>query len=172
MLHFYDIINTIKHKIRAGWTARNIPDAHDSIASHSYGASLIGWVMAREEGLDADRVIKMLHVHDLIMAYIPDIRPQDPEYSQKPQLEKASREKLLKDVPHVVRREFDELLKEYEERKTPESILANECDGLDAVLQSRKYDPHHPGTLESHLSTQRVYQFKSTQKLLEEIKNS
>jgi putative hydrolases of HD superfamily len=150
IIDFYSDIDRIKHRRREGWMQKGIPGAMDTIASHSFGAALIGWILAREEGIDENKMIKMLLIHDLIMAYVEDLTPSDTSYEKKRELENSAALKLLDDVPLSIKEEFHSLFAEYQEEKSTEAILARECDKLDTLLQSYMYskklrEGHLPG---------------------------
>jgi putative hydrolases of HD superfamily len=139
LIKFYRDIDKIKHIERRGWSDINIKGIKDTIASHSYGASLLAWVLSKRENLNEDKLIKLLLIHDLIMAHINDFTPKNKEYSSKKEIENESIEKLLKNVPKEIKEEFTSLFNEYQEEKTEEAILARECDKLDTLFQALMY---------------------------------
>lgn len=139
IIDFYKAIEKLKHTHRRGWLKRKIPDAKDTIASHSYGATLIGWILAKENNLDVNKVIKLLLIHDLVMAYVPDYTPQEPEYKNKQEIENKAITKLLKALPDSLQEEFVAHFKEYQEAKTEEAQIAREADKLETVLQAHIY---------------------------------
>ena len=73
------------------------------------------------------------------MAYINDLTPTDKNYVNKDEIEKRSMEKLMRILPAKITKEFSELINEYQEQKTKESIVAREADELDTLLQARVY---------------------------------
>jgi putative hydrolase of HD superfamily len=139
ILDFYSSIDKIKHIERGGWSKIGVKGTKDTIASHSFGASLLAWVVAEKEGFDSSRMIKMLLIHDLIMAHVKDYMPGHEGYKDKRNLENMAAEELLSNVPDEIRSEFTLLFDEYQEEKTEFSILARECDKLDTLLQSYMY---------------------------------
>jgi len=136
---FFEDINKLKHTERQGWEKHEVERPRDTIASHSFGASLIGWVLAEREGLDSDKVVKMLLMHDLIMAYVEDYTPEDDEFDSKKEKELEASEKLFNDVPDIIEEEFRKLFDELQSMDSEEAKLANEGDKLDTVLQASKY---------------------------------
>ena len=136
---FFQDIHEIKHKEREGWKDIGVERPRDTIASHSFGAALIGWTLAEKEGIDSEKLIKMLLIHDLIMAYLPDYKPGDEEFESKKEIEKQRTEKLLEDIPENIREEFEDLLKELQEKKTEEAKFAKECDKIETLLQAAIY---------------------------------
>ncbi|MCM2324876.1 MAG: HD domain-containing protein [Candidatus Woesearchaeota archaeon] len=139
IMDFYVSIDKIKHIERSGWKKIGVRGTRDTIASHSFGASLLAWVVAEKEGFDSSRMMKMLLIHDLIMAHVKDYMPIHEEYKDKRKLENMAAKDLLSRIPDEVRSEFTMLFEEYQEEKTEFSILARECDKLDTLLQSYMY---------------------------------
>ena len=117
MEEFFNCINSLKHTERQGWKDRDIERPLDTIASHSFGAGLIGWFLAEKEDLETDRIIKMLLVHDLIMAYVDDYTPADSEFGSKKQKEQEMAEKLFQNIPDELEKEFRELFYELQEKR-------------------------------------------------------
>lgn len=139
ILIFFEIIEKIKHKERKGWIDIGVEGTKDTIASHSFGASLIGWVLSKKTKFDSDKVVKMLLIHDLIMSELSDFTPDDATYKTKREQENNLSENLLNNIPKSILPEFKELFKEYQEEKTQMSLFARECDKLDTLFQAYMY---------------------------------
>lgn len=139
ILKLFEDVNGLKHTEREGWKDIGVERPRDTIASHSFGASIIGWIMAEKEGKDSEKVIKTLIIHDLIMAYIEDYTPEDEEYSSKREMENRAADKLLSDVPEIIRDEFEELFKEFQEEETEFAKFCRECDKTETLLQAYIY---------------------------------
>ena len=139
LLKFYQDIYAIKHKEREGWKRIGVKGVTDTIASHSFGAALIGWVLAKRAGVDENRVIKTLLIHDLIMSHIEDMIPTKKEYSSKREMENAAAERLLERVPSEIKEEFEELFNEYQDEKTDLAQFMRECDKFDTLFQALMY---------------------------------
>ena len=138
-LELFRDINEIKHKEREGWKKHGVEAPRDTIASHSYGAAIIGWIVAEKHGMDSDRMVKMLLVHDLIMAHIPDVKPEDKGYESKKSMEMEKADELIQRMPGEIREEFRELFEELQAEETEFSQVANESDKIDTILQSLLY---------------------------------
>lgn len=136
---FFDDIASLKHSERQGWKDIGVTGTRDTIASHSFGAALLGWSLAEEENLNSDRVVKMLLMHDLIMSYVDDYTPEDEEFESKREKEEKMAEKLFSDIPENIRDEFRDLYREFQDEETVESELAHEADKLDTLLQALNY---------------------------------
>ncbi len=136
---FFNVIEDLKHSERQGWKDKDVERPRDTIASHSLGASLLGWVLAEKEDLDSDKIVKMLVMHDLIMTYVEDYTPEDEEFDSKKEMEREAFDDLIEDIPEVIRDEFTSLFQELQNQETREAKIAKEADKLDTLLQARSY---------------------------------
>jgi putative hydrolases of HD superfamily len=136
---FYRSIDKIRHIERRGWPVIGVSGVKDTIASHSFGATLLGWIFAKREGVDENKIIKLLLIHDLVMARMHDHLPQEHSYIDKRQQEQKAAHTLLAQVPAEIRDEFSALLEEYQQQHTQEAKLARECDKLDTLFQCSVY---------------------------------
>ncbi len=139
ILNFYRSIDKIKHIQRKGWYEIGVRGVTDTIASHSYGATLIGWIISLEEKVDENKIIKFLLVHDLIMAELGDFTPRDKEYLSKKELERKAFDNLKSKIPEKLKKEFEILFKQYNEQITEEAKLAREADKLETLFQCILY---------------------------------
>jgi len=150
---------------------KQVERPRDTIASHSFGAALIGWVMAEKEDLDSDKIVKMLIMHDLIMGYVEDYTPEDEEFSSKK--EKEVFDQLIDDIPNEIEEEFKLMFHELQSQETEEAKIAKESDKLDTLLQARSYSKKSKGEfLDEFLESYREYFSSKTGKsLVEELES-
>ena len=127
----------LKH-IKHEWWRMAWVQFPDSVAEHSLNAAQIGYILAKMEGVDANKVAAMLVRHDIAETRIGDIHKVGTKYiTNKKEIET----KVLHDqVDHL---EFGnnifELFDEYEERKTLEWIIAKDADYLEQAFQAKVY---------------------------------
>lgn len=158
LLEFFRDIDDLKHTERQGWKDIGVEDTRDTIASHSFGASLIAWSLAEEEDIDSGKAVKMLLMHDLIMSYVDDYTPEDEEFDSKREKEEAAKEGLIQDVPENIRDEFRQLFEEFQAGETEDANFARECDKLDTLLQAAIYSERlGEDRLEEFLESYREY---------------
>lgn len=128
-------VGTMRKLIRIHRQALLTDDMSDSIASHSYRVALIAWHLAKMEGADMYKTVMMALLHDT-----GEARSGDHNYIHKKYV-KIFDDEIIKDqlgtLPHS---DLETIMKEYEERKTKESILAKDADLLDQILLLREYE--------------------------------
>lgn len=136
LVSFFFEIGNLRKVIRAHQQTLLSFDLSDTIASHSFRVTLIGYFLAKELRADVDKVIKMCLLHDL-----EETRSSDHNWVHKRYVkvfEDEIRYDQLKDLS-----ESEELIKlsdEYQERKTLESKITKDADLLDEIFLLREYD--------------------------------
>jgi len=151
-------------------TARNIVRGHcqlirnadDTIAAHSFRTAIIGLILAELEETNEDKALKMCLLHDLA-----EIRTGDANFINKyyrvEQEEKAIQGQW-KDI--VGGKKVISLLKEYNERKSKEAIVAKDADILDQIFLQKEYLFHRPYDFKKwHDNMERQVKTKSALKI-------
>jgi putative hydrolase of HD superfamily len=181
LLDFLRAAGRLKTVRRQGWVDRSVPDA-ESVADHTFRAMVMAWVLGRDAGLDTDRLLKLMLLHDLPEVEAGDATPYgeilsstdelaeivphwrelvSPEQlavtkRQKRKAEEKALEKLASDLPEALALEIRELWIDYTERRTPEAKFAAQIDKLEAALQAIEYrDAGHDADVENFLVTAR-----------------
>ena len=107
----------------------------DSVADHIFRVAIIGYLLAKHEGLDADKVLKMCLFHDLVEA-----RTGDHDWFHK-KFVKINEMKAIKSQWKgiISEKEIIKLFKEYLARRTKEAKIAKEADSLEQIFQLKDY---------------------------------
>lgn len=108
----------------------------ESVAEHSYRAIVIGYTLAKL-CMEADeaRVLKLMLFHDILETRTGDLNYVNKKYVGVDE-EKAAAE-LADSLPFG--NELKDLLKEFREKKTQESLIANDADQLELILMLKEY---------------------------------
>jgi len=142
---FLIYISKLKLTVRTGWKMRETPGVKETIGSHSFGTTLIAWIIAEKEIVDVDKTLKMALIHDLLEGIIGDLTPYDKNYQIKKILEKEAINKLEKLLPEELKKEVKDLIDELIENKTKESQVVVQADKLDTVFQAYLYEKEKYG---------------------------
>ena len=141
IIHFYVLASTLKDKIRRGWKIWHIErERVESVAEHIYGTCMLAIAIDSEYDFNIDlmKVIKMLVIHELEEIEIKDFTPFDKiTNEEKRKIGKVAVEDVLKDL--TKKEELIELVEEFENMKTKESIFAKMCDKLESDIQCKLY---------------------------------
>lgn len=109
----------------------------ESVADHCFRASLLGYHLALlEGGVDATKVALLLLHHDLAEARTGDLNYVHKRYCRSD--EDAAIADQTKDLPPQMAAHIKELTTEFNQRQTPEALLANDADQLDLLLELKE----------------------------------
>lgn len=131
---FFFEVGTMRRIQRMHRQTLLVEDSSDTIASHSYRVTLIGWHLAKLAGADPYKVVMMCLTHDL-----GEIRSNDHNWVHKRYV-KIYEEEITKDQLGTL--PFSDLFdsaQEYEARESLESLLAKDADIIDQILLLREY---------------------------------
>ena len=141
LLQFYLLATELKDKIRSGWKVWNIDRQRiESVAEHIYGTCILAISIDSQFELDIDlyKVIIMLVLHEIEEIKIGDLTPFDKvTKEEKRKIGKQAVEEVLSTLDKKV--QYIELIEEFENMKTKESIFAKMCDKLEADIQCKLY---------------------------------
>lgn len=106
-----------------------------SVAEHIHRVLYVGFALAQmEDAVDSEKVLKMCLFHDLAEARVSDLNYVHQKYTDKHE------DKALQDLAATL--PFGEkilgVMKEYEERKTKESLLAKDADQIEFILSLKE----------------------------------
>ena len=120
VIDFYVLCNKLKDIIRTGWKDWNVKrERVESIAEHVYGTL-------------------MLAVHELGEIVIGDFNPFEITSEEKQRIEHEAIHNIVGKL--LKGEEIEELLLEFDERKTKEARFAHMCDKLECDIQCKLYD--------------------------------
>ena len=137
---FLGMISVLKLTERTGWAQRGVPGVRETIGAHSFGVTLLVWLLAAESGVDTEKAVKMALVHDLLEAFTGDLTPKDVSLEEKHRRERAALPSLAKTLPKEIEQEVMDLIQEYLAAQSEEVRLVEKADKLDTALQAGSYE--------------------------------
>lgn len=142
ILESYKHLTTLKKIKRTGWLRSGVPrDLCESVAEHSFGTALLGYLLAREfyPELSAEKVLLLGLIHDLGEAVTGDVLPWDkdaiPDFDAKERTGALQAAAGLKALPALTT-----LYDEYYDGLTPEAKLVRQIDKIEMLLQAVCYE--------------------------------
>lgn len=110
--------------------------AKENVAEHSFYTTMIGWILAKLEKADENKVIKMCLIHDLAEARGGERNLINKFYTQPPNepkiIQEISRDHNLKNF------QLNKLFQEFFEEKTLEAKIAKDADVLAGMLLEKE----------------------------------
>ena len=110
-------------------------DMSDNIASHSFRAAMIGWLLAQKEGADPYKVVMMCLLHDF-----GETRSNDHNWVHKRYTKVFDEEIIDEQYNSLPFPELKDLAVEYKKRESVEAIIAKEADLIDQILLLKEYE--------------------------------
>ena len=145
---------------------QTLPQANDTIASHSFEVAIIGMVLAKMEGVNENKVLKMCLFHDIAEARTGDANLVHSHYV------KSDEKKAVKDQysKTPIEKDVIEILNEYEKRKSKESIVAKDADLINQTILQCNYLKDSKKDLDRwNRHSMKLLKTKSAKKLAEAI---
>lgn len=133
-----DLTKTVDFLFEAGMLSKTprswsgfLGSGRQSVAEHLNRTTYIGFVLSHMAGnVDVAKVVQMCMFHDFSEARISDLNYVHQKYTER--LEHKAIEDLVTSIPFGP--SIKKLIDEYEERKTPESIIAKDSDNIEFIL--------------------------------------
>jgi putative hydrolase of HD superfamily len=90
-------------------------------------------------GLDTQKAMKMVILHDLAESMVGDYMPGDVSANQKLAKEKRAMKSILSGLPRKARIEYEKIWLEYLQNKTAVARFVHRIDKLEMALQANQY---------------------------------
>jgi putative hydrolases of HD superfamily len=138
LVKFMFELGQLKRVRRSGWWLINIKDP-ESVAEHSFRAAIIGYLLAKKEGADADKVLKMCLIQDICEARINDMHKLGQRYVDFKAAEKKAFGEQVERLPDETAAEFRELFADYQTDGSQEGTIARDADLLECAFTAQEY---------------------------------
>ena len=168
LVNFLFETGQLKRVKRSGWWLINIKDP-ESVAEHSHRTAVMGYFLAKLEKVDVFKVVLMCLFNDIHEARLNDLHKVGHRYIDFKEAEEKAFTEQLQNVDH----DLLKVMKEFQERKTKEAIVARDADLLENALQAQEY--HKMGFTDAQDwidNIRKVIKTESGKKLLKEIENA
>ena len=158
ILDFFKTAANLKKISRQGWIDKLLLDNPESVADHTYSMAIIGMVISDLENYNSEKIIKMILLHDLAESKIGDITPEQLNKEKKNELENNVFNKIIKNLPNLIKSQYLQIWQEYQENTSLESKLVHQIDKLEMALQAKIYknDGHSQKKLESFFESAKI----------------
>lgn len=108
----------------------------ENVAEHSFYATIIGWILAKAEKADENKVIKMCLLHDLAEARGGERNLLNKFYSHP--LNESSVIREISRNYDLGNYDFDKLFREFFQEKTLEAKIARDADVLEEMIYEKE----------------------------------
>jgi putative hydrolases of HD superfamily len=139
LLSFFESVLRLKSVKRAGWVSKAGISNAESVSDHTYSMCAMGMILSDMLGLDTERVMKMIIIHDLAESIIGDYMPNEITREKKRLEEGKAMSCILYQVPSVARSSYEMIWQEYQANKTRAAKFVHKLDKLEMAIQSIQY---------------------------------
>ena len=157
-LDFFKTAANLKKIYRQGWIDKLSLDNPESVADHSYSMAVISMVISDLGNYNSEKIIKMVLLHDIAESKIGDYTPEQLSKEKKTELENNTFNEIIKNLPDLIKSQYLQIWKEYQENTSLESKLVHQIDKLEMSLQANIYkkDGHSQEKLESFFESAKI----------------
>ena len=147
---FFGAAIALKSVKRAGWVAKAGISDSESVADHSFSMCAIGMALADAMKLDAEKVMKMIVLHDLAESAVGDYMPGQVAIKEKEAAEDRAMTKILACLPADVQAQHAMIWQEFLAGRTRIARFVHRLDKLEMAMQAQRYlaDGHDGNALE------------------------
>lgn len=138
LIHFINEVGMLKRIKRTGYAIHGSSEA-DTVAEHSYRAMLIGFLIAKNEKADENKVLRMLLFHDIPETRLGDMHKITQNYIDKKNAEEQIAAQQATLLPQDIGKEFLSLIEEFNAAKTREALCAKDADKLELAFQAKEF---------------------------------
>lgn len=122
----------LKRTERSGWRTIGLRE-HESVADHTFGAAMVALELAKLEGADELKVLKMCLAHDLHETRMSDLNKLNKRYVKRD--ERAAMRETL--AGSNLSAEMRALFEEYMQAKSLEARIVRDADALDMMMEAK-----------------------------------
>lgn len=170
IIDFFFEIGSLRKIARGHRQSFLTDDISDNIASHSHRVAVIGYFLAKAEGVNIEKVLTMCTFHDS-----GETRSGDQTWIHKRYVKVFDDEILNDQIKDLTEdNSLFKIMSEYAERKTKEANVAKDADRLDQFLLAKEYIARGNKVAEKWIRPGRVDEFycDSAKKLFNQLLES
>jgi len=172
-VNFIFELNQLKRQRHSGWRLAGVNNPH-SIADHTLRVAQIGYILAiMEKNPNAEKIVTILVIHENGEARIGDQTKIASRYFSKKEPEKNAFADQIKDLDDNLSKKWLKYFDEFEERTTPEGVIAKDADWMETAFQAKEYlDLGYESAIDWINNVEKALETDSAKKLLAEMKET
>jgi len=143
IVDFVQKVGFLKKIKRSGWISWVGIENPESVADHSFRSAVLAMCIADLKGLNTEKLMRMLLLHDVHEALIGDydyFAKRKISRSELKRKEHEAMEKMLENLPKKLKEKYFSIWLEFEEQKSLEAKIARQIDQLEMIFQALEYE--------------------------------
>ncbi|HRY63335.1 MAG TPA: HD domain-containing protein [Patescibacteria group bacterium] len=172
-VNFIFELNQLKRQKHSGFTLVGVNEP-DSVASHVWRAAQIAYILATmENNPSPEKVATMVLIHDNGEARIGDQHKVAARYFNNSEAEATAFSEQLNNLETRIKNKWQQYFNEFENRNTPEGIIAKDADWLETAFQAKEYlDLGYPMVQNWIDNVGKAVETKSAKLIIKEMKKT
>jgi putative hydrolase of HD superfamily len=138
LVNFVFELGELKRVKRTGWWLIGIKDP-ETVAEHSFRAAAVGYILAKMENANADKVMRMCLFNDLHETRLNDLHKVGHRYIDFKKAERAAFKEQIDSLPAFIKKTLFGIIDDLQNDKTKEGIVARDADLLECAIQAKEY---------------------------------
>ncbi len=135
---------------RLGYAQRGVPDP-ESVSEHSFHVVFLVWALSTDiPDFDRFRAVEIALIHDLAEVRFGDL-PRTAAHYLPPGAKDTAELTAVTDLLAPLGSDSASLLREYQERRTPEAHFVSVCDKLQLLIKAGVYRKWRAGAVDEFL---------------------
>lgn len=160
----------LKQVRRSGWWMIGIKNG-ESVAEHSFRTALIGYLLAKLEGVKPYPVVMMSLLNDLHEARINDLHKVGHRYIDFRAAERSVAAEQYAKLPGDIRTDLKRWEAELQSQASRASLIARDADILECMIQGKEYAAQgHPKAIDWMNRPRHLLKTKSAKRLAQKLK--
>jgi len=169
MIDFLYELGQMKRVKRSGWWMLGIKDP-ESVADHAFRTAAIGYILAKKEGVDPNKVVIACLFHDIHETRTNDAHKVAQRYLDVKKGEQQAFSEQMACLPEDISADLIQANKEYNDQSTREGIVARDADLLECALQAKEYyENGYKKAINWINNTQKIIKTETAKNLLKDI---
>ena len=159
----------LKSVKRSGWWLIGIKGG-ESVSEHIQRTTLIGYILAKLENANTEKVMIMCIFHDNHESRINDLHKVGHRYINFRKAEELVKDEQLEILPKEISKEVNELISQIKGDKSNEGIVARDADLLENAFTAKEYITNGYKDAQNWINNiKKALRTESAKKILEEI---
>ncbi|MFH1133356.1 MAG: HD domain-containing protein [Nanoarchaeota archaeon] len=131
-------LGQLKRVKRSGWWIAHVKDP-ESVAEHSFRTALLGYLLAKEEGADAQKTAMMCLLQDVPEARLNDLHKVGHRYIDFKAAEAKAFAEQVSSLPAASSAELKALFSDFHDERSREGTVARDADLLECAFTAKEY---------------------------------
>ena len=137
---FFKEVVKLKTITRQGWKEKLKIIDPESVADHTYSATVMAMFFSDLKGLNTEKIMRMALLHDLSESVTGDIIPNTISKNEKIRKENHAMKLILKNLPDKIANQYLEIWNDYQKNSSKEANLMHDIDRLEMAIQAKFYE--------------------------------